>query len=81
MELTRREALLLALFVEERGRILSRRRLLREIWGFAEPDRIETRTVDMHIARLRKKLDAGGDALIETVRGVGYRVKEEDQRT
>jgi len=54
-------------------RTLSRRRLLREVWGFAEPDRIETRTVDMHIARLRKKLDAGGDALIETVRGEGYR--------
>ena len=73
VELTRREASLLALFAEERGRILSRRRLLREIWGFAEPDRIETRTVDMHIARLRKKLDAAGDALIETVRGEGYR--------
>jgi DNA-binding response OmpR family regulator len=73
VELTRREALLLALFAGEPGRILSRRRLLREIWGFAEPDRIETRTVDMHIARLRKKLDAGGDALIETVRGEGYR--------
>jgi DNA-binding response OmpR family regulator len=73
VELTRREALLAALFAGEPGRILSRRRLLREVWGFAEPDRIETRTVDMHIARLRKKLDAGGDALIETVRGEGYR--------
>jgi len=73
VELTRREALLAELFSGEPGRILSRRRLLREVWGFAEPDRIETRTVDMHIARLRKKLDAGGDALIETVRGEGYR--------
>ena len=43
------------------------------IWGFADPERIETRTVDMHIAKLRKKLDAIGDALIETVRGEGYR--------
>jgi DNA-binding response OmpR family regulator len=73
IELTRREASLLALFAREAGRILSRRRLLREIWGFADPDRIETRTVDMHIAKLRKKLDAIGDALIETVRGEGYR--------
>lgn len=73
VELTRREASLLALFAREAGRILSRRRLLREIWGFADPERIETRTVDMHIAKLRKKLDAVGNALIETVRGEGYR--------
>jgi DNA-binding response OmpR family regulator len=73
VELTRREASLLALFSREAGRILSRRRLLREIWGFPDPERIETRTVDMHIAKLRKKLDALGDALIETVRGEGYR--------
>ena len=51
----------------------SRRRLLREVWGFADPERIETRTVDMHVAKLRKKLDAAGDALIETIRGEGYR--------
>ena len=56
------------LFVREAGRILSRRRLLREVWGFPDPDRIETRTVDMHVAKLRRKLDASGDALIETVR-------------
>jgi two-component system response regulator RegX3 len=70
--LTPRELELLALFAAERGRILGRRRLLREVWGFGEPDRIETRTVDMHIAKLRKKL---GDAAcqIETVRGEGYR--------
>jgi DNA-binding response OmpR family regulator len=73
VELTRREASLLALFAREAGRILSRRRLLREIWGFGDPERIETRTVDMHVAKLRKKLDAVGDALIETVRGEGYR--------
>jgi two-component system response regulator RegX3 len=74
VELTRREAELLALFAREPGRILSRRRLLREIWGFPEPDRVETRTVDMHVAKLRKKLGAAGDALIETVRGEGYRL-------
>jgi len=74
VELTRRETELLALFAREPGRILSRRRLLQEIWGFPEPDRVETRTVDMHVAKLRKKLDAAGDALIETVRGEGYRL-------
>jgi len=73
IELTRREVSLLAIFAREAGRILSRRKLLREVWGFPDPDRIETRTVDMHIAKLRKKLDAMGDALIETVRGEGYR--------
>ncbi|MGH0033199.1 MAG: response regulator transcription factor, partial [Myxococcota bacterium] len=50
VELTRREAELLALFAREPGRILSRRRLLQEVWGFPEPDRVETRTVDMHVA-------------------------------
>jgi DNA-binding response OmpR family regulator len=73
VELTRREATLLALFASEGGRIVSRRRLLHEVWGFPDPDRVETRTVDMHIAKLRRKLDASGNALIETVRGEGYR--------
>ena len=73
MDLTRREATLLALFARERGRIVSRRRLLHDIWGFPDPDRVETRTVDMHIAKLRKKLGPARDA-IETVRGEGYRL-------
>jgi two-component system response regulator RegX3 len=72
VELTPREQELLAVFAAEPGRILGRRRLLRELWGFAQPDRIETRTVDMHIAKLRKKLGADA-ARIETVRGEGYR--------
>jgi two-component system response regulator RegX3 len=72
--LTRREAELLCLFAREAGRILSRRRLLQEVWGFPEPDRVETRTVDMHVAKLRKKLGNGGDVRIETVRGEGYRL-------
>jgi len=63
---------MLALFVREKGRIVSRRSLLAEVWGFDSPERIETRTVDMHIAKLRKKLGAARD-LIETVRGEGYR--------
>jgi two-component system response regulator RegX3 len=70
-EFTRREMDLLALFARETGRIVSRRRLLQEVWGYPEPDRVETRTVDMHVAKLRKKL-AG--ALFETVRGEGYRL-------
>ena len=73
VELTALEAALAALFAREPGRILSRRRLLREVWDVANPERIETRTVDMHVAKLRKKLGAAGDALIQTVRGEGYR--------
>ena len=57
----------------DRGRIVSRRRLLKEIWGYADPDRVETRSVDMHIVKLRKKLGREAGALIETVRGEGYR--------
>jgi DNA-binding response OmpR family regulator len=71
--LTRRELTLLALFAAESGRIVSRRRLLRDVWDYPDPDRVETRTVDMHIAKLRRKLDASGDRLIATVRGEGYR--------
>jgi DNA-binding response OmpR family regulator len=73
VELTALEAALAALFAREPGRILSRRRLLHEVWEVAHPERIETRTVDMHVAKLRKKLGTAGATLIETVRGEGYR--------
>jgi two-component system response regulator RegX3 len=73
-ELTRREVEVLVVLAGQPGRIVSRRSLLREVWGYPDPDRVETRTVDMHIAKLRKKLDAaGGASLIETIRGEGYR--------
>ena len=70
--LSRREVEMLALFAREKGRIVSRRTLLAEVWGFDAPERIETRTVDMHVAKLRKKLGEARE-LIETVRGEGYR--------
>jgi two-component system response regulator RegX3 len=73
VDLTAREVAILALFARECGRIVSRRVLLREIWGFANVERIETRTVDMQIAKLRRKLDRNGGSAIETVRGAGYR--------
>jgi DNA-binding response OmpR family regulator len=78
-ELTSRELAILALFLRERGRIVSRRTLLAEIWETPDPDRVETRSVDMQIAKLRKKLgfaaqDKGGPGgPIQTVRGAGYR--------
>jgi two-component system response regulator RegX3 len=71
--LTGKEVAVLALLAEAEGRIVSRRALLCEVWGYPDPDRVETRTVDMHIAKLRKKLDRGVGSLIETIRGEGYR--------
>ena len=72
-ELSRLEVGVLALLARERGRIVSRRALLREVWGMAHADGVQTRTVDMHIAKLRKKLGLDERGPIETVRGEGYR--------
>jgi two-component system response regulator RegX3 len=71
--LSAREVALLALLARDAGRIVSRRRLLAEVWGLRHVDGIETRTVDVHVAKLRKKLGAGEREPIETVRGEGYR--------
>jgi DNA-binding response OmpR family regulator len=73
VRLTRREFELLRFLVENRNRVLSRDRLLERVWGY---DRfIETRSVDVHIGRLRAKLGAAGQQ-IETVVGLGYRFVE-----
>jgi DNA-binding response OmpR family regulator len=74
VELSPRESAILLLLCSERGRIVSRRRLLSQVWKLNNPDQIETRTVDMHVAKLRKKLDRDGSSPIETVRGQGYRL-------
>jgi DNA-binding response OmpR family regulator len=76
VELTPREVAVLALLARETGRVVSRRVLLEEVWRLKNVRFIETRTVDVHVAKLRKKLDGGGgESLIETVRGVGYRFR------
>jgi DNA-binding response OmpR family regulator len=73
VRLTRREFELLRCLVENRNRVLSRDRLLERIWGY---DRlVETRSVDVHIGRLRSKLRDVGQQ-IETVVGLGYRFVE-----
>jgi two-component system phosphate regulon response regulator PhoB len=74
MELTPTEFRLLQVLMERRGRVQSRRQLLESVWEVTA--RIETRTVDMHVQRLRMKSGAAGD-WIETVRGFGYRVRTE----
>lgn len=72
--LSRLEFDLLALLARERGRIVSRRMLLQEVWGYDTPERVETRTIDVHVANLRKRLGDEGRRRIETVRGEGYRL-------
>jgi two-component system phosphate regulon response regulator PhoB len=77
VELTPTEFKLLLTLAERRGRVQGRSHLLETVWE-AAPD-IQTRTVDMHIQRLRSKLGAAGD-LIETVRGFGYRLRASQSR-
>ncbi|MBL8231375.1 MAG: winged helix-turn-helix transcriptional regulator [Bryobacterales bacterium] len=69
--LTRKEHELLGLLVENAGEIVPREILLERIWGYGKD--IRTRTLDVHIRRLRKKLFPYGDTYIETIFGVGYR--------
>ena len=76
VRLTRREFELLRYLVENRNRVLSRDRLLERVWGY---DRIiETRSVDVHVGRLRAKLGAAGRQ-IETVVGLGYKFIETEK--
>lgn len=65
---------MLALFVRDRGRIVSRRALLLEVWGMNHVENLQTRTVDVHVGKLRKKLGMSESGPLETVRGEGYRL-------
>lgn len=73
VDLTATEFKLLLTLVERKGRVQTREMLLETVWGYDYPG--FTRTVDTHIRRLRSKLGQWGDR-IETVRGVGYRIRE-----
>ena len=70
IRLTRREFELLKFLVENRNRVISRDRLLERVWGYERL--VETRSVDVHVGRLRAKLGPAGSQ-IETVVGLGYR--------
>jgi two-component system, OmpR family, phosphate regulon response regulator PhoB len=78
LDLTPTEFKLLLTLAERRGRVQSRALLLEIVWD-AAPD-IQTRTVDMHVQRLRTKLGAAGE-LVETVRGFGYRLRAAQTRS
>jgi DNA-binding response OmpR family regulator len=71
LTLTRKEYDLLALLVEHAGEIIPREALLMRVWGYGAD--IRTRTLDVHIRRLRKKLGVLAEQYIETIFGIGYR--------
>src|SRR5678816_591483 len=71
MTLTRKEYDLLALLVQHAGEIIPREALLMRVWGYGAE--IRTRTLDVHVRRLRKKLGGYADQYIETIFGIGYR--------
>jgi len=77
VELTSKEFELLKTLIQAKGRVLSRDYLLDNVWGFNHAIEIETRTVDVHIRTLRKKLKSAAKYII-TVKNYGYRFEYED---
>jgi len=75
--MTALEFRLLDTFVSRKGRVQSRDVLLSDVWGIEAVS--TTRTVDTHVKRLREKLGVAG-AYIETIRGVGYRFKDQPDK-
>jgi two-component system phosphate regulon response regulator PhoB len=73
VELTALEFKLLLTFMSRLGRVQTREALLQDVWSLSSD--LQTRTVDTHVKRLREKLGSGRD-LIETVRGIGYRMTD-----
>ena len=72
IDLTLKEFELLKLLLQYKGKVLSRNYLLDKIWGYEYYG--ETRTVDVHIRYLRKKIEDDSEKYIETIRGVGYKI-------
>lgn len=78
IDISRRDYSILALLLREQGRIVSRRALLQDVWGYGSCDGVESRSVDMHIVKLRRKLQqCVNREIIITVRGEGYRLAPE----
>lgn len=78
VELTHKEFKLLRALLEARGRLLSRDQLLDRVWGYTAAGQIETRTVDMHVGQLRKKLKDQADRIV-TVKNEGYRLDDAEE--
>ncbi len=77
VQLTPLEFKLLTTLMARLGRVQSREQLLEDVWEMSSE--VETRTVDTHVKRLREKLGSGRD-LLETVRGVGYRLVDPGEK-
>lgn len=77
IELTILENRILLYFLNNRNKVISRDDLMMEVWGYNSD--VNTRTLDMHIVRLRKKIETNADRpdFLQTVRGVGYRFNED----
>ncbi len=77
-ELTRKEMDIIAYLYRHRDRIVSKKELLTEVWHYADAE-IETRTVDIHMLKLRKKISSliGDTPFVNTIRGEGYRLEPE----
>lgn len=73
VDLTRKEYRLLEELVTSRGRVLSREYLLERVWGYSNVTNMYTRTLEVHMARLRKKLGVASMKIL-TIRNVGYRI-------
>jgi phosphate regulon transcriptional regulator PhoB len=76
VELTAKEFGLLTALMKADGRVLSREQLLESVWGYANAVEIESRTVDVHVRRLRAKLGSEAHRVV-TVKAVGYRFDDE----
>jgi two-component system, OmpR family, alkaline phosphatase synthesis response regulator PhoP len=72
IKLTTKEFELLRELMETRGEVLSREFLLEKIWGYGKASEVDSRTIDVHIQRLRQKLGPEGGHIL-TVKNVGYR--------
>jgi DNA-binding response OmpR family regulator len=76
VHLTAKEFALLAALVDARGRVLSRQALLQDVWGYSYTE--GTRTVDVHVRRLREKMPAFAPSIV-TVKSLGYRIPRETE--
>ena len=78
VELTKKEFQLLFKLLSSSGRIFTRSQLMDDIWGYESES--EERTVDVHIRRIREKLDFVTDFELVTIRGLGYKAVRKDQK-
>lgn len=80
LRLSKKEFALLRLLASDPSRVFTREELLTQVWGYADPRSVATRTVDSHASRLRSKLNCGHQRFVLNVWGVGYRLLDGEVR-